>query len=79
MNIGLIICALLFVVCLIVVMVDIATHKSDNNYTDDFYSAELNTENTSEKESIYEFKELLDMGAITQEEFERKKKELLDI
>ncbi|MBR4240853.1 MAG: SHOCT domain-containing protein, partial [Eubacterium sp.] len=30
-------------------------------------------------DDIYKYKELLDMGAITQEEFDQKKKELLDL
>jgi len=30
-------------------------------------------------DDIYKYKELLDMGAITQDEFDRKKKELLGL
>ncbi len=81
MNLGLFICASLFIICLIIVAVDIAIHKTEPENIDYLNYANYNNGSSSdaENDTIYEFKELLDMGAITQEEFESKKKELLDI
>ena len=61
--------------------------KSDAKIAKDFYASMATSEHSaptddSQKtlnniEAIKKLKELLDMGAITQEEFEQKKKELL--
>ena len=40
---------------------------------------EVKTVTNNELEMVKKYKELLDMGAITQEEFDRKKKELLKL
>ena len=47
------------------------TNKENNSKTE--------TNNSAIIEDIKKFKELLDMGAITQEEYDKKKKQLLDL
>ncbi|MGL5641777.1 MAG: SHOCT domain-containing protein [Paraclostridium sp.] len=51
----------------------------DNSDTDDFdKTTSINTSEKSIPEQIKEYKDLLDIDAITKEEFEMKKKELLN-
>ena len=83
MNVGLIISALVFIIVLIIVFVDVVTDKSDNTMdylASDSIGVENNESYRSDKfEKITDYKELLDTGAITEEEFDRKKKEILEL
>lgn len=49
------------------------------NYNMQKLSEQNNSINNSQADEIYKFKKLLDNGAITQEEYEKKKKQLLNI
>lgn len=76
----LIFCATLFIILLVIVFNAIA-RKEKELYN--AATAEKQEEEKPKSESSYDdlkkLKELLDMGAITQEEFDRKKKELLNL
>ena len=52
---------------------------SDEEWESDQAAAQQSSQQTSAADEIKEFKELLDMGAITQEEFDAKKKQLLGL
>lgn len=52
--------------------------KEIKNYIDS-YSPVMKTENKSSADEILKYKQLLDIGALTEEEFELKKKELLNL
>ena len=52
---------------------------SDEEWESDQAAAQQSSQQTSAADEIKKFKELLDMGAITQEEFDSKKKQLLGL
>ena len=52
---------------------------SDEEWESDQAAAQQSSQQTSAADEIKKFKELLDMGAITQEEFGAKKKQLLGL
>lgn len=86
MVVGLII---LVAVSILLVVISVKDENTNNN-SDEFAAVDsfiikdkdskgsINCQKKS-IDDIYKYKELLDMGAITQEEFDQKKKELLDL
>ena len=52
---------------------------SDEEWESEQAAAQQSSQQTSAADEIKKFKELLDMGAITQEEFDAKKKQLLGL
>ena len=74
--IGLCVCA---VIAVIIGFVKLSNANNTDSYTDKETSYERPVTSKSVDEELIRYKRLLDQGVITQEEFEKKKKQLLDL